>query len=181
MSSGLFYFNLSLDRSIYYIRGVWAFLLSSWFVENSELKANSAHPDQTPRSVASDLGLHYFPMSLLWDARLKWVKVTLRFHISSVPGKCCALWLWPAFPGTSKFWKRYLNQWAWCKYISKICRKYYSHNVQSSLGTTRRRNEEKIMTVQTSHMNPLTHKQRRIATEEPHVRENYGRKYNVAS
>ena len=27
-------------------------------------------PDQTPRSAASDLGLHCLPMSLLWDARL---------------------------------------------------------------------------------------------------------------
>ena len=25
------------------------------------------------RSMASDLGLHCLPMSLLWDARLKWV------------------------------------------------------------------------------------------------------------
>ena len=26
-----------------------------------------------PCSAASDLGLHCLPMSLLWDARLKWV------------------------------------------------------------------------------------------------------------
>ena len=38
------------------------------------LNANSVDPDQTPRSAASDLGLHCLPMSLLWDARLKWVK-----------------------------------------------------------------------------------------------------------
>ena len=38
------------------------------------LNANSVDPDQTPRSVASDLGLHCLPMSLLWNARLKWVK-----------------------------------------------------------------------------------------------------------
>ena len=31
-------------------------------------------PDQTPRSAASDLGLRCLPMSLIWDARLKWVK-----------------------------------------------------------------------------------------------------------
>ena len=30
--------------------------------------------DQMPRSVASDLDLHCLPMSLLWDARHKWVK-----------------------------------------------------------------------------------------------------------
>ena len=35
--------------------------------------ANSVDPDQTPRSAASDQGLHCLPMSLLWDARLKWV------------------------------------------------------------------------------------------------------------
>ena len=28
--------------------------------------ANSVDPDQTPRSTASDLGLHCLPMSLLW-------------------------------------------------------------------------------------------------------------------
>ena len=27
-----------------------------------------------PHSTVSDLGLHCLPMSLLWDARLKWVK-----------------------------------------------------------------------------------------------------------
>ena len=32
-------------------------------------------PDQTPRSVASDQGLHCLLMSKKWDARLIWVKV----------------------------------------------------------------------------------------------------------
>ena len=35
---------------------------------------NSVDPDQTPHSAASDLGLHCLPVSLLWDARHKWVK-----------------------------------------------------------------------------------------------------------
>ena len=35
---------------------------------------NSEDPDQTPRTAASDLGLHCLPMSLLWDARYNWVK-----------------------------------------------------------------------------------------------------------
>ena len=72
MPSGLFYLN-SLDRSISYIKGSWLvfFLLLSCFVEMSEPNANSADPNQTPRSVASDLGLHCLAMSLLWDARLK--------------------------------------------------------------------------------------------------------------
>ena len=72
MPSGLFYLN-SLDRSIPYIKGAW-FLSLSCFVKNSELNANSVDPDQTPRSAASDLGLHRLPMSFLWGARLKWVK-----------------------------------------------------------------------------------------------------------
>ena len=38
------------------------------------VNANSVDPDQTPRSVASDLGLHCLRMSYLWDARHKWVK-----------------------------------------------------------------------------------------------------------
>ena len=71
MPSGLFYLN-SLDRSISYIRGVW-FLLLSYFVEFSEVNANHVDPDQTSWSVASDLGLHSLPVSLLWDTRIKWV------------------------------------------------------------------------------------------------------------
>ena len=43
-------------------------------MEIIELNANSVDPDQTPRSAASDLGLHCLPMFLLWDARHKWVK-----------------------------------------------------------------------------------------------------------
>ena len=62
--------------SISYIRGVWLvlFLSLSCFVEISELHANSIDSDQTPRSVASDLGLHCLPLSLLWDARHKLIK-----------------------------------------------------------------------------------------------------------
>ena len=37
----------------------------------------SVDHDQTPRSAASDLGLYCLPKSLLWDARLKWVKQVL--------------------------------------------------------------------------------------------------------
>ena len=32
------------------------------------------NPDQMPRSAASDQGRHCLTVSLLWDARLKWVK-----------------------------------------------------------------------------------------------------------
>ena len=37
--------------------------------------ANSEDPDQTPRSAASDLGLHCLPMSQKWNAGLIWVKI----------------------------------------------------------------------------------------------------------
>ena len=35
--------------------------------------ANSGDPD-----AASDLGLHCWPLSLLWDARHKWIKTGLK-------------------------------------------------------------------------------------------------------
>ena len=40
------------------------------------LLANSEDPDQTPRSAASDLGLHYLNMCQKWDARFIWVNQT---------------------------------------------------------------------------------------------------------
>ena len=42
---------------------------------------NSGDPDQTPHSVASDLGLHYMPMSHKKDARHIWVKMQLYYLI----------------------------------------------------------------------------------------------------
>ena len=38
------------------------------------LYARSVDPDQTPRLVASDIGLHCMPMSILWEVRYTWVK-----------------------------------------------------------------------------------------------------------
>ena len=40
----------------------------------AKLFANSGDPDQMPHSVASDLGLHCLPITLLWVSRLQWVK-----------------------------------------------------------------------------------------------------------
>ena len=40
-----------------------------------ELFANSGEPDQTPRSVASDLGLHCLPVTHLGVSRQQWVKI----------------------------------------------------------------------------------------------------------
>ena len=37
--------------------------------ESPEENANTVDPDQTLRSVASDLGFHCLPMSFLWAAR----------------------------------------------------------------------------------------------------------------
>ena len=53
----------SLDRSIFYIRGVWLILLLPCFVEIPVFTANSVDPDQTS-SAASDLGLHCLQMSI---------------------------------------------------------------------------------------------------------------------
>ena len=39
------------------------------------LCADSGDPDQMPRSAASDLGLHCFPMSHKKNARLIWINV----------------------------------------------------------------------------------------------------------
>ena len=49
--------------------------------------ANNEDPDQMPRSVASDLGLHCLPMSKKWDARRIWVtgetdSVILKPHLT---------------------------------------------------------------------------------------------------
>ena len=41
------------------------------------MQANSGGPDQTPHSVASDLGLHYLPMFHKKDTRHIWVKKQL--------------------------------------------------------------------------------------------------------
>ena len=74
MPSRLSYLS-SLDEPISIIRNVWLVFLSLFFIYIPVLNANSVDPDQTPRSAASDLGLHCLPMSHLWDARLKWVKL----------------------------------------------------------------------------------------------------------
>ena len=50
------------------------FILLPCSVGISELNAISVDFDQTLHYAASDLGLHCLPMSLLWVARLKWVK-----------------------------------------------------------------------------------------------------------
>ena len=41
-----------------------------------ELFANSGDSDQTPRSVASDVGLHCLPVTSLGVSSLQWVKIS---------------------------------------------------------------------------------------------------------
>ena len=43
----------------------------------AELFTNSGDPDQTPRSAASDLGLHCLPVALLGVSRLQWANIFL--------------------------------------------------------------------------------------------------------
>ena len=49
------------------------------------MQANSGDPDETPHSVASDLGLHCLPMSHKKDARHIWVKMQLFCYRIRVP------------------------------------------------------------------------------------------------
>ena len=58
------------------------------FYKIAALNANSVDPDQTPRSAASDVGLHYLPMSLLWEARLKWVNHVQMFFRMQAKCQC---------------------------------------------------------------------------------------------
>ena len=68
MSNGFFYLHSS-DRLISNIRVSGEFLSLPCFIEIPVLNADNVDPDQTPRSAASDLGLHCLPMPLVWDAR----------------------------------------------------------------------------------------------------------------
>ena len=62
-------------RSVGICDGVPSTARSSYVCRNFKFNANSVDPDQTPHFVVSDLGPHCLPMSLLWDTRLKWVKI----------------------------------------------------------------------------------------------------------
>ena len=72
MQNGILHPN-QMDQSISILRDVgWSFSFvfkSKW----NSFYINSGDPDQTPRSAASDLGLHRLHMSNKKDARLIWV------------------------------------------------------------------------------------------------------------
>ena len=72
MPNGLVHLHTS-DRSISNKRSGWIVLFLPCLIEISVFKANNVDPDQTPRTMASDLGLHVLPMSHLRDARNEWV------------------------------------------------------------------------------------------------------------
>ena len=55
-----------LDESIGHFRGDGSILLLLFYIWWKILLANIVDPDQIPRYVASDLGLHCLPMALLW-------------------------------------------------------------------------------------------------------------------
>ena len=73
MSSVPFYHN-SLNQSISKSWVSGYFLLLQCFIEIPVLNANSVDTDQMPLFAASDLGLHYLPITFLEVSRLKWVK-----------------------------------------------------------------------------------------------------------
>ena len=52
------------------------------------MQANSGDPDQTPLSVASDLGLYCLPMSYKKDARHIWIKMQLVCYLLKAPEIC---------------------------------------------------------------------------------------------
>ena len=52
-----------------------------------ELFANSGDPDQTPHSAASDIGLHFLPVTRLVVSSLQWVNVVKVTFLMS--GKQC--------------------------------------------------------------------------------------------
>ena len=55
----------------------------------AKLFANSGDPDQTPRSAASDLGLHCLTVTLLRVSRLQWdISFVLVLSSGELPKKC---------------------------------------------------------------------------------------------
>ena len=75
LPSGLFLINWTSPFPILGVSGVFfSFFILFRIDTHVFLLANSEDPDLTPRSAASDLGLHCLPMSKKWDARLVWVR-----------------------------------------------------------------------------------------------------------
>ena len=58
-----------LDESIFHFKGVRSILSLLFYFQWKFLLANNVDPDQMPHHVASDLGLHCLPMTLLWVSK----------------------------------------------------------------------------------------------------------------
>ena len=87
MPNKLEYLNLLGNSIKKLIEDVWLVFIIATYYRNF---TQSADPDQTPRSAASDQGLHCLPMSLLWYARNKWVNrivSSLLRHVCSKVGE----------------------------------------------------------------------------------------------
>ena len=66
MPSRLLY-HTPLDWSISNRTDVWlVFTITMVCKENIGLNVKKVNPDQTPQNAASDMGIHFLPMSLLW-------------------------------------------------------------------------------------------------------------------
>ena len=64
MAGGIFYHN-SLDWSISKLAGCLVSFYYYCFIEIPVVNANNVDPEQMLCSVASDLGLHYLPITVL--------------------------------------------------------------------------------------------------------------------
>ena len=67
-TGGLFHCYM-LDKSICHFKGVQSILLLLFIFLWKILLANNVDPDQMPHHVASDLGLHCLPVTLLRVSR----------------------------------------------------------------------------------------------------------------
>ena len=72
----------------------------------AKLFANSGDPDQMPHSVASDLGLHCLPITLLRVSRLQWVKC----YINNL---CSPIRIYTGYYTWSVDLKCYINSHCW--------------------------------------------------------------------
>ena len=63
-----------LDGSICHFGGVWSILSLIFYFNGKILLSNTVGPDQMPHNVASDLGLHFLPMTLLWVSGKSWLR-----------------------------------------------------------------------------------------------------------
>ena len=62
-----------VDESICHFRDIRFTLFFYSILDEKILLANNVDPDQTPHYVASNLGLHCLPLTLLWGSREEWI------------------------------------------------------------------------------------------------------------